>query len=169
MPSSSRDGAEVESALGRLRLGPIEPLDLAQVLEIERRCFPSPWQRAHFLHEMQFNPRAFLRRLRSGQRVLAYACMWQLPQELRINNIAVHPDHRRRGLAAILLGRVLQEGREMGCKRATLEVRPSNLAALALYRKHGFAEVGRRVNYYADEGEDAILMQLEPIAVPGDR
>ena len=169
MQSSSRDDADVASAFGRLRMGPIEPADLSQVLEIERRSFPSPWQRVHFVHEMQFNPGAFLRRLRSARRVLAYACMWHLPQELRINNIAVHPDHRRRGLAGILLGCVLAEGRELGCDRATLEVRPSNVAAREFYLKHGFVEIGRRVNYYADEGEDAILMQLALLAAAGDR
>ncbi len=169
MPNSSRTGAEVASSLGPVRLGPIELADLAQVLEIERRSFPSPWQREHFLHEMQFNPGAFLRRLRSGRRVLAYACMWILPEGLRINNIAVHPDHRRRGLAGVLLQCVLQEARELGCEGATLEVRPSNVAARELYRRYGFVETGRRINYYADEGEDAILMQLAPLPASGKR
>ena len=163
MQSSSSDGVEIASAFGRLSLGPIEPAELSEVLEIERQSFPSAWQRVHFLHEMQFNPAAFLRRLRSARHVLAYACMWQLPNELRINNLAVRPDHRRSGLARTLLRCVLAEGRELGCARATLEVRPSNLAARELYRGQGFVEIGRRVNYYADEGEDAILMELEPL------
>jgi ribosomal-protein-alanine N-acetyltransferase len=165
MQSSNRNGVEVASAFGPLRLGPIEPAELTEVLEIERQAFPAPWQRVHFLHEMQFNPAAFLRRLCLKGHVLAYACMWNLPAELRINNLTVRADHRRSGLAGLLLRCVLDEGRERGCARATLEVRPSNVAARELYRAHGFVETGRRVNYYADEGEDAILMQLEPLVL----
>lgn len=155
MPSSA-DG----STGAGLRVHAMRDEDLAQVLVIERASFPatSAWKRAHFLHEMHANPYAFNRVLREGRRVLGYASLWCLDDELRINNLAVREDARGRGLGRKLLDAILREARELGCTRATLEVRPSNVAALALYRSAGFVEVGCRKNYYALEREDAILM-----------
>jgi ribosomal-protein-alanine N-acetyltransferase len=150
--------------------------DLEQVQWIERNSFSSPWQREHFLHELRSNRFAVNRVLRRSDRVLGYSCCWIVDDELRINNIAVHPDHRRRGLARRLLRAALREARQCGCSRATLEVRPSNGAAIRLYRQHGFVQVGRRHNYYRDEGEDALLMEASlgrpgsPVRpVPGKR
>ena len=69
------------------------------------------------------------------------------------------PDQRRRGLGQWLLRRILREARDQGCRVARLEVRPSNTAALALYRRHGFSEIGRRKDYYRQDGEDAVIME----------
>lgn len=135
--------------------------DLDQVCAIERSCFGSPWSRANFLHELRENPYAANWVLVRGERVLGYACAWFLGPELKINNIAVEPHNRRRGLARRILQVVMRRAREKGCSRAQLEVRPSNRAALALYRAHGFTVVGRRKNYYQQEGEDALLMEAE--------
>ena len=143
--------------------------DVQQVLAIERDSFPatSAWKRAHFLHEMHKNPWAFNRVMRRGPRLLGYACLWCLDDELRINNFAIRGDARGEGLARALLASILREARGLGCTRATLEVRPSNRAALALYRGAGFVEVGRRKNYYALEGEDAILMDRSLVCDDG--
>ena len=103
--------------------------------------------------------------LRRIGRVLGYACVWLLHGELKINNLAIHPSYRRRGLGDWLLRRVLELGRTTGCRTATLEVRASNDEALALYRRNRFVPVGRRKNYYQWEGEDAILMSA-PLADP---
>jgi ribosomal-protein-alanine N-acetyltransferase len=153
--------------MGRpVRIVPMKATDVDEVVAIERRSFASGWKRVHFLHEIRKNPWAFNRVLAQEGHVLGYACLWCLQAELKINNLAIHPDFRRRGLASRLLGSVLREGRRLGCSRATLEVRPSNLAARRLYRIHGFVEVGRRENYYALEGEDAILMNLDLSTLP---
>jgi len=156
MPSSS---SNVNERPGPVVLEPMGLDDLEQVLWIERSSFSSPWRRDHFLHELRANRYAVNRVLKCGDRVLGYSCTWIVNDGLRINNIAVHPDHRRRGLARRLLRATLREARGRGCRRATLEVRPSNGAALRLYRQHGFVQVGRRRNYYEDEGEDALLME----------
>ena len=134
--------------------------DLTQVIDIERVSFRSPWRREHFGHEIRENRFAVNRVVRRGSVVLAYACVWEIHGELKINNIAVHPEHRRAGLGRWLLRRVVEHARRGGCSVARLEVRTSNRAALALYREHGFREVGRREGYYQREGEDAILMEL---------
>lgn len=153
MPKSSDTGDSDE-----VRLLPMAESDVDQVLSIERRSFVSPWRREHFLHELRENSWAVNRVLKSGERVLGYASVWCIEEELKINNLCVEPGMRRRGLARSLLEELLTFARRRGCTLATLEVRPSNTAALRLYRSAGFAETGRRPNYYAAEGEDAILM-----------
>lgn len=132
--------------------------DLDAVLAIERRAFPSPWAREHFLHEIRGNPHAYNPVVRDAGRVVAYACTWIVEGTLEINNIAVDPAFRRRGHARALLERALERARSRGCERAILEVRPSNEGARRLYAAFGFHEVGRRPRYYEDNGEDAILM-----------
>lgn len=141
------------------RLARLSEADLDQVLRIERDSFANPWRREHFLSEIRDNAWAVNHVIRRGPQVLAYACVWQIHGELRINNIAVHPGHRRQGLGRWLLGQCLEHARRAGCSVARLEVRPSNSGAIALYRDHGFTEVGRRKGYYRPEGEDAILME----------
>ena len=135
--------------------------DLDQVVAIERDCFPSPWSRDNFLHEIRHNPTAANWVLERKGTVLGYTCVWILGPELKINNFAVHPEFRRRGLAKRMLAALLRQARNAGCLRAQLEVRPSNRAARELYRKHGFAQVGRRKNYYRSEGEDALLLEAD--------
>ena len=78
-----------------------------------------------------------------------------------ILNLAVHPEHRRRGLARRLLAEGLAQARTSGAELAWLEVRTSNLAAQALYASFGFKEVGRRPRYYDDTQEDALLLTLD--------
>jgi ribosomal-protein-alanine N-acetyltransferase len=77
---------------------------------------------------------------------------------MHILNLAVHPQQRRRGLARRLLAAGMAQAREMGARVAWLEVRPSNAPALALYHSFGFKEVGRRLRYYDDTQEDALLL-----------
>lgn len=132
--------------------------DLDEVLSIERECFSTPWSRGSFLFEIEENPFAWNVVLREGKRVVAYACLWVVDLELKINNIAVHPEARRRGHGKRLLRHVLERARERGCVEAALEVRPSNCAARTLYGAFGFREVGRRKGYYQDTREDAIVM-----------
>ena len=83
---------------------------------------------------------------------------------MKINNIAVHPRVRSQGVGTRFLRFLLDYASSQGCREVTLEVRPSNDAALALYRKAGFIPVGRRKQYYTDTHEDAIVMwrRIEP-------
>jgi len=152
--------------MSRVRLRIMREDDLDAVLAIEQSCFPSPWSRQNFLHEIRHNPAAANWVLDHDGSILGYACVWFLGPELKINNIAIHDDHRRRGLGGRLLRALLAKARALGCETAQLEVRPSNRAALALYARHGFVEVGRRKNYYQMEGEDALLLE-RPIAGGG--
>ena len=132
--------------------------DLDEVLVIERDSFPTAWTRDNFGFEIRSNPFARNVVVRREGRIVAYACVWVVGDEMKINNIAVHPAWRRRGLGSELLRHLLARGRVEGCGEAELEVRPSNLAALRLYERHGFREVRRRKGYYQDTREDAVVM-----------
>lgn len=94
---------------------------------------------------------------RRGPLLLALISAWVVVEELQITAVAVHPEHRRRGLARALLEAMLQLGREAGAERATLEVARSNGAARSLYAGLGFREVAVRRAYYRD-GEDALIL-----------
>ena len=76
-------------------------------------------------------------------------------------NIAVHPDHRRQGIAAALLQRLLEDLARMGSHSLTLEVRKSNAPAISLYEKLGFVQIGCRPRYYRNPKEDALIMRKE--------
>ncbi len=134
--------------------------DLPGVLEIENRSFPTPWSESSFRYELLENPYAslFVARARGEPRVIAFACIWVVDQEMKINNIAVHPQWRSQGVGTRFLRFLLGFAAGQGCREATLEVRPSNEAALRLYRKAGLVAVGRRKHYYTDTHEDAIVM-----------
>lgn len=136
--------------------------DLPSILEIERSTFPTPWTHDNFAHEIERNPFACNRVVRSESGgVEAYVNAWILDGEVRINNVAVRASRRGRGLGEALLRHLLELGRVGRCQGAMLEVRPTNLCALNLYRKLGFRTVGRRRHYYSDTGEDALVMRRD--------
>lgn len=96
-----------------------------------------------------------------GGGVLGYLCLWFVVDEVHITNLAVHPSHRRRGVARALMATILGRYRAEGATRAILEVRPSNHEAQRLYESFGFRTVGRRKAYYFDNGEDALVMEVD--------
>jgi ribosomal-protein-alanine N-acetyltransferase len=137
--------------------------DLDAVMAIEELSFPTPWARQAFRDELD-RPWArleVLRQVASGT-VVGFCNYWLVADELHILNVAVHPNERRRGRAAQLLQHILDEASRSKTRVVSLEVRMSNRAAQALYRKFGFREVGIRPRYYADNGENAVLMDWEP-------
>jgi len=138
--------------------------DLPAVLEIDRSSFALPWPERSFRFELTENDAAHLLVAEvawSGRTCLAgYLGYWLLVDEMHISTLAVHPDLRGQGVGERLLLAGLDQARRQGAELATLEVRPSNAAAVALYRKYGFGLVGRRRAYYCDNDEDALLMTL---------
>ena len=137
----------------------LDKRDLDAVLIIEKVSFPLPWTREMMVSEFE-KSYAFFTGLFEGEHLAGFCLSWVLFDEGHIADFAIHPDFRRQGAGGGLLDAVLEEMRGRGAGRIWLEVRPSNLAALALYRSRGFVTVGRRKNYYADNGEDALVMQL---------
>lgn len=132
------------------------PEHIAEVAELEKRCFSMPWQEQQF--RLAFEQHVFsIFGLRQKDTLVAYVAVYHTPYELEILNIATHPDHRRQGLGKRLLGLMLQIGVKMGIETSVLEVRRSNAAAIALYESYGYVQCGVRRHYYTDTNEDALV------------
>jgi ribosomal-protein-alanine N-acetyltransferase len=133
--------------------------DLPRVMEIERAAFSHPWSEEMIRRELEheFSTVLLATDGRDGP-ILGFAVVWLVHDELHVLNVAVAPESRRRGVARSVLDRVEGNGREQGARVAMLEVRRSNAPAIALYRSLGYHEVGVRPRYYAEDGEDALVM-----------
>lgn len=142
-----------------LRVEPMRPEDLDEVLAIERASFSMPWSRGAFLYEIQQNRVARCRVMRDDGSIVGYLCVWEIADEIHVTNVAVHPGRRRQGIARALLGGLLAEAQARDVRLIVLEVRPSNREAIALYESFGFRVTGRRRGYYYDTGEDALVME----------
>ena len=146
----------------------IEPLssmsDLDAVLAIEAASFTSPWTREMYLAELGNVGVSFCYTARDDSgNVLGFCSFWRVADELHINNLAVAPALRRKGIGSMLLRAVLNEGARLGARRATLEVRRSNEAARYLYERFGFAAAGVRRAYYTNPIEDALVLWCEDL------
>jgi len=134
--------------------------DVPDVAALERRVFPDPWSVDSFLSEVDRRPDVgwpIVARDADGE-LAAYAVVWFIVDEVHIGNIAVRPDLQGCGAGSLLLRHVLEEGRRRRFHFATLEVRPSNTAALRLYERYGFRRVAVRARYYRNNGEDAYVL-----------
>jgi ribosomal-protein-alanine N-acetyltransferase len=144
------------------------PLDLDPVLVIER-TFSAPWSREMFLQELRQEEGTSANLLAecAGQ-VVGYVLWWFVADEVHIVNLAVDVGWRRRGIARRMLNEVFRRARARGMRIATLEVRIQNRAAIRLYESIGFKQVAIRKAYYADNGEDALVMlrELEGLVEP---
>ncbi len=129
--------------------------DGAACLRLDRLALGGLWSADQWERELSEANRPVLG-WRQGSLLLAMASAWLVLEELQITAVAVHPEHRRQGLARRLLEALLQLGREAGAERATLEVASGNEAARALYAGLGFQEVAVRRGYYRN-GDDALV------------
>lgn len=129
--------------------------DLPQVVAIERRSFPAPWSLAMFVLELS-KPGGVCLAACAGESLVGYLVCSRYDTVWHVMNVSVAPERRREGVAGALLAELLaQVGEEA---KLTLEVRASNEAALRLYEGFGFRSAGIRPRYYADNGEDAVIM-----------
>ena len=138
--------------------------DVPAVTQIDRMSFSLPWPEHSFRYEVSENrvARCYVAETEDRQ-IAAMIVSWIIVDEMHIATIATHPNFRRQGIGDCILTEALLDGREAGAKLAFLEVRAGNAAAQAMYRKFGFEITGRRPRYYKDNGEDAILMTLQPL------
>lgn len=147
-------------AAGRVVLSPMQEDDLDEVMALEQASFPEPWTRKMFLGELRGNAFAVnvIARARDAGTVLGYILFWVVFEELHLMNLAVRPEARRRGLGTDLVRHALSVGATGGVRTALLEVRASNVAAIALYEGLGFARTCVRKGYYDRPREDAVMM-----------
>jgi ribosomal-protein-alanine N-acetyltransferase len=141
---------------------PARASDIDAICKIAEATFTLPWPRQELELELT-RPYSALRVLRpsSAERVVAFLNYWRLGDELQIMNVAVMPEHQRRGYANALLNDTRVAAQDLSLGAIWLEVRRSNHPAIRLYEFHGYTTVGVRQRYYADNGEDALVMKVE--------
>lgn len=154
---------------GSMQILPATLDDLSDLLRLEEACFSAPWTRKMLEAELTGNQFArFLVARDTAKKgaIVGSLCFWIVFEEVRLMNLAVAEEMRRRGIGAALVDSALRAGLADTATRAVLEVRASNHAALALYERFGFTRVSIRPAYYSNPVEDAVLMEMEPIAIP---
>lgn len=131
--------------------------DADAVAELESKIFAMPWSRKDFWREMRNELAEYVVGIFDGQ-VIAYAGAWVSFEQAEVMHVAVDENFRGQGVGTMLFGALIDAVKLRGAKSITLEVRPSNTAAIKLYENFGLRSVGRRPGYYLDNGEDAIIM-----------
>ncbi len=139
--------------------------DVPAAHAIDLSSFTLPWPERSFRFEVTDNPAARCWVAELDGRLVGMLVLWMIVDEVHIATLATHPNFRRQGIAKQLLVKSLENACEEGARAAFLEVRAGNEAALCMYKKFGFEEVGRRERYYKDNGEDAILMTLSRLSI----
>jgi ribosomal-protein-alanine N-acetyltransferase len=180
-------------------ISPMRVSDIAEIMEIERQSFSTPWTPDAYRYELRHNinahyyvvrprqpvPSDRVRDINNGWRyklrwlfrskepserpILGYIGYWLVAGEAHISTIAVHPDTRRRGIGELLIVHAIEDALVYNAEFITLEVRVSNQAAQQLYEKYGFERTGRRRSYYSDTREDAWIMTIVNLADAGFR
>lgn len=131
--------------------------DLDQITEIEKICFSLPWSKNSFEQELK-NELAYYQCAEENGKIMGYMGMWKIIDECHITNVAMLPEYRNRGIASLLISKMIEICKCSEIESMTLEVRQSNLPAISLYEKFGFVAVGKRPRYYMKPIEDAIIM-----------
>lgn len=142
----------------KIRIVPMNADHLEDLERLERICFSRPWSKRMLGEELENQCAAFLVAEDENGTVLGYAGLLVMLDEGYITNVAVFPEYRRLGVAAKIIDVYMNFAAANDLAFLTLEVRPSNEAAIALYRRFGFEEVGRRKNYYDLPKEDALIL-----------
>jgi [ribosomal protein S18]-alanine N-acetyltransferase len=137
--------------------------DVPEVMAVDRLCFPTPWSEISYRSEIGNNAAYYLVARQEG-RLIGFGGAWLVMDEAHVTTLGVEPTFRGRKIGERILAAILVEARQRGVRRASLEVRESNTAALRLYEKYGFIPVARRRGYYTDNGEDAIVMWIEDMS-----
>ena len=131
---------------------------VAPIAALEKLCFSDPWSENSIAYELASRLSYWLVALENGE-VVGYIGSQSVLGESDMMNVAVHPDHRRKGIAEALVLALAKDLKERDNVCLTLEVRVSNTPAIALYEKLGFTQVGRRPNYYRNPKEDAFILR----------
>jgi [ribosomal protein S18]-alanine N-acetyltransferase len=150
--------------MGRLtvQLRRLEIGDLDAIERIERASYPTPWSRSMFATELAKPSSLSLGALDDADRLVGYLVLSRYVDAWHVMNVAVAPESRRKGVATALLRRLLDDTRHDAQRGYTLEVRVSNVGAIALYERFGFRTKGVRRGYYTDNREDALIMWRDP-------
>jgi ribosomal-protein-alanine N-acetyltransferase len=156
--SGDGPGAGSERVASAVRIVPLRRRHLRVILQIEEECYPRPWSTAVFLSEIAQRSSRRYTVATIGPLVVGYSGLMVVEDDGHITTLTVDPAWHHRGIGTVLLLDQARATSSLGVRHLTLEVRASNSPAQALYRRFGFAPVGVRRNYYAETGEDAVVM-----------
>lgn len=142
---------------------PMRRRHLRSVVRIEQQVYPRPWSLSLFLSELALSGTRSYLVARVGRTIVGYGGLMFAAGDAHITTLAVDPTVQRHGIATRVLVVLTRKALDVGADALTLEVRASNTSAQALYRRFGFSAAGVRKGYYADNGEDAIVMWANDI------
>ena len=143
-----------------MRIVTMDESHVAAIAQLEKLCFSDPWSEKSIGSELN-NRLSYWLVAMEGDTLVGYVGSQSVLGESDMMNIAVHPEHRRKGIAEALVLALVAGLSEKGNHSLMLEVRVSNDPAIALYEKLGFVQVGRRPNYYRNPKEDALILRKE--------
>lgn len=150
------------------RIERMRDLHVPAVFQLDRASFSLPWTERSYLFEVNKNETSIpLVALAEDGSLLGFIVVWQVEDEAHIGTIAVASAHQRSGLARALIREGLGQAYTRGARKAFLEVRVGNIPARTLYHSLGFVDFDLRKKYYQDNGEDAVVMLLDPLEAPG--
>ena len=141
-----------------MKIVEMQSCHVAPIAELEKLCFSDPWSENSIAYELTSRLSYWLVAEEDGE-VLGYIGSQSVLGESDMMNVAVHPDHRRKGIAEALILALSEELKRRNNTCLTLEVRASNTPAITLYEKLDFQQVGRRPNYYRNPKEDALILR----------
>ncbi len=139
--------------------------DIPAAHQLDELSFSLPWPERSLRYEVNNNSSARCWAAKAEGQLVGMLILWMIMDEAHIATIATHPGFRRVGVGSQLLENALQSAIAEGARKVFLEVRAGNTAAQEMYKKFGFAEDGRRLRYYKDNQEDAVLMSLKLDAI----
>ncbi|MDY4507719.1 MAG: ribosomal protein S18-alanine N-acetyltransferase [Candidatus Faecousia sp.] len=143
-----------------MKIIPMNESHVAQVAALEKQCFSAPWSENSVASELE-NPLSLWLIAEEDGAVCGYVGSQTVLDETDMMNIAVHPDCRRKGIAAALITELVSRLKARGSRVLRLEVRESNFSAIALYEALGFTQLGLRKNYYRNPKENALILGKE--------
>jgi len=142
--------------------------DVRDIRAIDRQVYPTPWSEKLTVQQVAGPGRVHFVATEGG-RVIGHGGIAILDGDAHITTLAVDPDQQRQGIGDALVHELFAAAKASNCGAVTLEVRASNVAAIALYERHGMVSAGVRPSYYGDNGEDALVMWSKPITEVGER
>ena len=161
--------ARAETLPLHVTITPMRRRHLRSVLRIEAQVYPRPWSVGLFMSEMALKTTRVYLVARVGSTVVGYAGLMITGSDGHVTTVAVDPAWHRQGIGTRLVLGLSEAAVGRGCTGLTLEVRVTNAAAQAMYRRFGFAPAGVRKNYYTETNEDAIVMWAHDIDLPPHR
>lgn len=150
----------------RVQLVPLRRRHLRSVLRIESQVYPRPWTFGLFMSELSLRSSRYYVAARVDEAVAGYAGLMIVGDEAHVTTIAVDPALQRLQIGTRLMANLLRAAAARGARHVTLEVRMSNTAAQAMYRRFGFETQGLRRNYYSESNEDALVMWCMDVDSP---